>query len=53
MKKKNEILSKENEILKRNISCIFRTAQLEIARKDKQIKELRESLEKLQVRRGI
>lgn len=36
----NELLSKQNEVLKRNISCIFKTAQTEIQRKDERIAEL-------------
>jgi hypothetical protein len=36
-------LTKENDILKRNISCLFKTAQLEIQRKDEEIARLRAS----------
>lgn len=36
-------LREERETLVRNISCIFRTAQLELQRKDDQLKELRQS----------
>lgn len=35
-------LQQENTRLRRNISCLFRTAQAEIARKDKEIAQLRE-----------
>jgi hypothetical protein len=41
-KQKIQLLSKENEILKRNLSALFRTAQLEIQRKDEEIKRLRQ-----------
>ncbi|DBA76549.1 TPA: hypothetical protein ACH3X2_008605 [Trebouxia sp. C0005] len=35
-------LSKERETLVRNISCLFKTAQMEIQRKDAELKQLRE-----------
>lgn len=35
-----ESLRKENEVLKRNMGILFRTAQAEIRRKDRQIAEL-------------
>lgn len=38
-------LREERETLVRNISCIFRTAQLELQRKDDQLKELRQQAE--------
>ncbi len=38
-------LREERETLVRNISCIFRTAQLELQRKDDQLKELRQQVE--------
>eukprot|EP00897_Mesotaenium_endlicherianum_P009568 jgi/Mesen1/863/ME000114S10939 len=54
---KNELLSKlekaqqetekaegQKKVLVRNISCLFKTAQMEIARKDKLIRQLREEL---------
>ncbi|KAI5060833.1 hypothetical protein GOP47_0023338 [Adiantum capillus-veneris] len=40
LQEKNDELSKQNEVLVRNISCLFKTAQMEIARKDKQIRSL-------------
>ncbi|KAH7276609.1 hypothetical protein KP509_39G014500 [Ceratopteris richardii] len=42
LQQENEGLSKQNEILTRNISCLFKTAQMEISRKDKQIKALQQ-----------
>jgi len=38
----NEKLQKENQILRRNLSCVFRTAQLEIERKDAELKRLKQ-----------
>ncbi|KAK9909567.1 hypothetical protein WJX75_004212 [Coccomyxa subellipsoidea] len=38
-------LREERETLVRNISCIFRTAQLELQRKDDQLMELRQRVE--------
>lgn len=35
-------LLKERETLVRNISCLFKTAQLEIQRKDSELKQLRD-----------
>ena len=35
-------LMKERETLVRNISCLFKTAQLEIQRKDTELKQLRD-----------
>lgn len=37
-------LVKERETLVRNISCLFKTAQLEIQRKDSELKQLRDRL---------
>ncbi|XP_024384582.1 uncharacterized protein [Physcomitrium patens] len=37
-----EALQQDKAVLIRNISCLFKTAQMELARKDKQMKELRE-----------
>lgn len=37
-------LQKENDVLTRNISCLFNTAREEIARKEKWIKQLREEV---------
>lgn len=38
--KQKEALQRDKSVLIRNISCLFKTAQMEIARKDKQIREL-------------
>ncbi|KYR00547.1 hypothetical protein DLAC_02561 [Tieghemostelium lacteum] len=45
LKKDKEQLQKINEILMKNISCLFKTAQLEIQRKDKEIDNLRDQIE--------
>ena len=37
-------LAKEREVLVRNISCLFKTAQLEIQRKDTELRHLRERI---------
>lgn len=37
-----EELQAERAILLRNMSCIFKTAQLELQRKDEQLRELRQ-----------
>lgn len=34
-------LQKERDILVRNISCLFKTAQLELERKEEELRELR------------
>lgn len=44
LKKKAEALQETEKVLIRNISCLFRTAKLEIARKDAEIKGLKDSL---------
>ncbi|MCO5573283.1 hypothetical protein L7F22_027052 [Adiantum nelumboides] len=40
LQEQNDKLVKQNEVLTRNISCLFKTAQMEIACKDKQIRSL-------------
>ncbi|KAL3142590.1 CASP8 associated protein 2 [Trebouxia sp. C0009 RCD-2024] len=40
----NANLTKERETLVRNISCLFKTAQLEIQRKDSELKQLKDRL---------
>jgi len=40
--KEVEALQQDKVVLTRNISCLFKTAQMELARKDKQMKELRD-----------
>ncbi len=42
----NDMLSNQVLALKRNISCLYKTAKLEIDRKNAEIKELRDALEK-------
>ncbi|KAH9330128.1 hypothetical protein KI387_002236, partial [Taxus chinensis] len=42
LQKQNDSLQRDKDVLIRNISCLFKTAQMEIARKNKQINELRE-----------
>ncbi len=41
MAPQRDALQKERAVLVRNISCLFKTAQLEIERKDGEIKDLR------------
>lgn len=38
----NKKLAEANQVLVRNISCLFKTAQLEVERKDAEIKDLRQ-----------
>ena len=40
-------LEEENRQLVRNISCLFKTAQTEMYRKDREIRQLREQLNQL------
>ncbi|XP_062521739.1 CASP8-associated protein 2-like [Corticium candelabrum] len=37
----NKVLSEQNVALKKNISCLYKTAKAEIERKDREISELR------------
>lgn len=48
LKQENESLKKENEILKRNIGILYRTAKLELERKDGQLVQLETDLQRLQ-----
>lgn len=48
----NARLRSENEIFERNISCLFKTAQLEIKRKVNEIQRLRNELARQQLPRG-
>lgn len=47
-----QILSSEQNNLKKNISSLYLTAKIEIERKDRIIKDLRSELEDLKFRRG-
>jgi len=40
----NQLLKRKSEILTKNISCLFKTAQLEIQRKNNEIEELRKQI---------
>ncbi|GBG60583.1 hypothetical protein CBR_g8605 [Chara braunii] len=51
LKGKNAKLKQERTVLVNNLSSIFKTAQLEIKRKDMFIKELREENQRLKERR--
>ncbi|KAG0565622.1 hypothetical protein KC19_7G001800 [Ceratodon purpureus] len=42
LQKEVEALQQDKAVLTRNISCLFKTAQMELARKDKQMTELRD-----------
>jgi CCR4-NOT transcriptional regulation complex NOT5 subunit len=48
LKQENENLKKENETLKRNIGILYRTAKLELDRKDGQLIQLEKDLQRLQ-----
>lgn len=48
LKTSHEQLSTQVLALKRNISCLYKTAKLEIDRKNDEIRRLREELESLQ-----
>jgi len=43
-KKKLQVLAKQNVALKRNISCLYKTAKAELDRKNEDIKDLRRKL---------
>eukprot|EP01112_Ceratiomyxa_fruticulosa_P015023 TRINITY_DN4370_c0_g1_i1.p1 TRINITY_DN4370_c0_g1~~TRINITY_DN4370_c0_g1_i1.p1 ORF type:complete len:175 (+),score=37.48 TRINITY_DN4370_c0_g1_i1:59-583(+) len=45
LEKEKDTLFKQNEILTRNISCLYRTAVMEVQRKDDEIKLLRDRYE--------
>lgn len=51
MGKRQNLLEKENRILKANISSLYKTAIAEVDRKNSQINELRSSLDDLILRR--
>ncbi|XP_065831233.1 protein bicaudal D-like [Oscarella lobularis] len=46
LRKENIVLKEQNVALKKNISCLYRTAKLEIERKDNEIRRLNQILEK-------
>lgn len=46
LKRKVEKLQAENQVLKRNIGTLFRTARAEIRRKDSEIESLMEQLDR-------
>ena len=48
----HEALTRENATLSKNISALYLTAKLELGRKDRQIKELREQLRRARDNRG-
>lgn len=43
LEEQNATLTKQNLALKRNISCLYKTAKAEIDRKDARLKELRDA----------
>ncbi|GLJ17208.1 hypothetical protein SUGI_0298030 [Cryptomeria japonica] len=47
LRKQNHSLQRDKDVLIRNISCLFKTAQMEIARKNKQINDLRKEVSQL------
>jgi hypothetical protein len=49
LQKQNNSLQEEKDILICNISCLFKTAQMEIGRKNKQINELRQEISQLKI----
>ena len=51
MKQRQNLLEKENRILKANISSLYKTAIAEVDRKNSQINELRSELDDLILRR--
>lgn len=48
LKQENKSLKEENEILKRNIGILYRTAKLELERKDGQLMQLEKDLSRVQ-----
>eukprot|EP01137_Pigoraptor_chileana_P014057 Opistho-2@68254 len=48
LEKENALLTQQNVSLKKNISCLYKTAKAEIDRKDEENAEIRKRLESLQ-----
>ncbi|CAM9716202.1 unnamed protein product [Discosporangium mesarthrocarpum] len=52
LQRRENALKEQNEVLARNISCLFNTAKTEINRKDSMIAQQRKQLEELQFSKG-